>query len=92
MSNDTYTVLSIDAWREPDLGWSWNAWYKVGEITLNVGRNDRYIIKKMRENGYLSETSKGRVAVDDDQYNLVIIDRKTREPIFAIEKGSRVYG
>ena len=33
MTQQTYTVLSIDAWAgdEPQ-SWDWNAWYDAGEV------------------------------------------------------------
>jgi hypothetical protein len=44
----------------------------------------------MREQGYLSAKSAGRVAIDDDQYNVVIVAKGTREPLFAIEYGANI--
>lgn len=84
-------VLSIDAWRNPE-GWDWNSWSRVDTIDADVieGKSTRQILRMMREIGLLGEGSKGRVALDDDQYNLVIVDRKTREPIFAIAYGEKV--
>ena len=83
----TYKVLSIDAWRY-DGGWNWNQWFNAGEIELKTLDSNRYVLKQMREQGFLSEYSKGRVYIDDDQYNLVICDRNNNMPIFAIEYGS----
>lgn len=92
--NDAYagdprevTILSIDAWNGPD-GWTWNQWYNRGKAPLSLcEKKPRAVFAWMRENGFLSEGSKGRVALDDDQHNLVIIDRHTREPLFAIAYG-----
>ncbi len=87
----TLNILSIDAWRYGDEGWNWNAWYKVGSIdraTLATLDTNRKLLRYMREHGFLSSGSAGRVAVDDDQYNVVIVDKGTREPLFAIEYGS----
>ena len=80
-------ILSIDAWRNECGGWDWNAWYKVGEIDA-IPDTNRKILSALREAGYLSDYSKGRVAVEDDGYNLVIMDKGTREPLFAIEYGA----
>jgi len=79
-------ILSIDAWREPE-GWFWNAWYKVGVFDLSEKDTTRTILKDLRTMGFLSDYSKGRLTIEDDQYNLVIINRNTRQPIFAIEYG-----
>lgn len=82
-------ILSIDAWAEP-VGWSWNQWWKVGTVSkeefekLNTTRK---VLKYMRDEGYLLGGSVGRCTVDDDQYNLVICDRKNGRPLYAIEYG-----
>jgi hypothetical protein len=81
------SVLSIDAWRDGD-GWQWNNWFKCGLCDVSVcDRSPRAILHYMRQAGYLSPSSAGRVAVEDDQYNMVIVDRHTRQPLFAIAYG-----
>ena len=82
-----YKVLSIDAWRNGD-GWDWNQWFNAGTVELENLDNTRSVLKAMRDQGFLSEASKGRVEIDDDQYNLVICDRNNHMPIFAIEYGN----
>lgn len=80
-------VLSIDAWRD-DGGWTWNQWYTVGTITkeeFEALTTNRKIIKWFRDNGFISEYSKGRVSIDNDGYNVVLQDKNTFEPLFAIE-------
>ena len=83
-------ILSIDAWRDGS-GWTWNAWYSRGEIDRAtfeaLGSSARKTLAWFRANGYLSAQSAGRCAIEDDQHNIVIVDRKTREPLFAIEYG-----
>jgi hypothetical protein len=86
----THRVLSIDAWRDGD-GWTWNAWYKRGTITKREFRKlltNRQLCRFMREHGYLSAESAGRVAVVDDGYNVEFQDRGNGEPLFAIEYGN----
>lgn len=86
------TILSIDAWRDQD-SWSWNQWFKVGTIdlaTLETLKTNRQILAYMRREGYLGPRSAGIVAVEDDQYNLVITERSTRMPLFAIAYGEAV--
>ena len=88
-------VLSIDAWRDGD-SWIWNNWHKCGTLTLrefsklgNTTRQQtRATLAWFREHGYLSDASKGAVTLEDDGYNLVVCDRRTREPLFAIEYGT----
>lgn len=81
------SILSIDAWRDRE-GWTWNAWYKRGEIAVDdIPKTNRGILAFMRKEGFLSDYSKGRVSVEDDQFNIVICDRHTLEPLFAIAYG-----
>lgn len=84
-----FKILSIDAWRE-GCDWSWNQWYNVGEIDTDIVNidNKRALLKFMRDEGYLSDASKGRVYIDDDQYNLVVCERANPRPLFAIEYGA----
>lgn len=82
-------ILSIDA-NKSFGGWDWNNWYKVGEIEkaeFEKLDTTRKVLSYMREGGYLTDWSKGRVAVQDDQYNVVIVDKNTHEPLYAIEYG-----
>lgn len=79
-------VLSVDAWREAvSGGWQWNNWRHVGYFPLRLlDSPPRVILREMRARGFLAAF---RVAVEDDDYNIVIVDRNTREPLFAIEYG-----
>lgn len=82
-------ILSIDAWNTPE-GWAWNNWFHIGDISKDEFEkltSNRKVLAWMRAEGYLSDWSKGRVAIEDDQYNLVIVDKNTYEPIFAIGYG-----
>lgn len=92
-TTETARILSIDAWRQPE-GWTWNAWYKVGEInraTLASLTTNRAILRYLRSAGYLTDYSKGRVGVEDDGYNLTVYQRGDGQPLLAIEYGP-VYG
>jgi len=81
-------VLSIDAWRQAEGGWIWNAWYRVGEADSSVcDLSHRRLLSFARKEGYITPASVGRCAVEDDQYNIVIVDRHTREPLIAFEYG-----
>lgn len=90
---DTLRILSIDAWREPEGGWRWNAWYYAGTMRRDVFEavvdSPRKLFRWFRDEGLLSDASKGRVACeDDDGYNVVIVNRATGEPLFAVEYGN----
>lgn len=83
------SILSIDAWHDGE-GWTWNQWWKVGEIdlaTLATLTNNRKILRYMRAEGYLSADSAGLCAVNNNQYNLVICERSNMMPLFAIAYG-----
>lgn len=84
-----FKILSIDAWRYDD-GWTWNNWFHVGSIDATDCDNTRKLLKKLRDEGFLSDYSKGKVVVSDDQFNLVISDRYNGKPLFAIEYGSEI--
>ena len=82
-------ILSIDAWKEND-GWTWNNWFKIGDIDKEEFEKlttNRKTIKWFRDNDFLSEKSKGKVSVDDDQYNIVICEKSNGRPLYAIEYG-----
>lgn len=81
-------VLSVDAWRD-DCGWQWNAWHRTGTLLpLSACRlTPRKLLRLLRSEGLLSDASKGRMRVTDDQYNVVIENRHTGEPIFALPYG-----
>lgn len=93
-------VLSIDAWRDAEGGWTWNNWHARGTVTRREFAREcnhytragvRRTLRWFRENGYLSAESAGRVALEDDGHNLVVTDRATGEPLFAIEYGAVIY-
>jgi hypothetical protein len=91
ISDESYTkfkLLSIDAWRD-ECGWTWNNWFELedGIYFADSHISTRRILRALRRWGYLSDESKGKVTIDDDGYNLVIQNRKTFEPIFALQYG-----
>lgn len=87
----TFRILSIDAWRDGG-GWTWNNWHAIGTIERaefeRIADHPRALLRYFREHGFLSDASKGRAAIDDDGYNVVIVARGTLEPIFAVEYGA----
>ena len=87
-------VLSIDAWRN-DCGWDWNNWFTVAEIdqeTFLGLKTNRMTLKLLREElGLLTNDSKGRVALEDDGYNVVVVEKGNRRPLLAIEYGAELY-
>jgi hypothetical protein len=85
--NEEFKILSIDAWGNQDDGYEWNNWHKVGSWS-SIPKTDKGILKKMIADGYLTQKALTGCVVEDDQYNYVICDKKTGEPLFAIEYGS----
>ena len=85
-------VLSIDAWNDGDGCWTWNSWYKVGSAPLEAMHwKPRRVLKYLREDlGLLPGASKGKLAVEDDQFNLVIVEKRSGRPLYAIEYGQHV--
>jgi hypothetical protein len=81
----TFPVLSIDAWGNLEDGYTWNQWFNVGTIDLDLDGEDRQIIQAMVAAGYLTQQGLDVCDVEDDDYNIVIVDKETREPVFAIE-------
>jgi hypothetical protein len=82
-------ILQIDAWRNSD-GWDWNDWFKIGEIDRDEFEeldSNRKLLRWLREAGILSDSSAGKLYIEDDQYNLIICKRGTNRPLLAIEYG-----
>lgn len=91
--SETFKVLSIDAWGNSRDGYEWNQWFNAGELELpsmDTLDRPRTVLREMRDQGFLSDYSKGRVYLNDDQYNIVVHNRNTHEPIFAIEYGNKI--
>ena len=87
---DTYycDILSIDARRDRD-SWTWNQWWTRGTVALTESDlTPRKFCRMLREQGYLSDYSRGRVRVDmgraSEQVQIEIQDKATGEPLFAI--------
>lgn len=85
-----YQILSIEAWRDSEGGWTWNQWYARGTLTAADldkcapgGRVDtRKLLTALRAEGL--DIPSGMVAVDDDQHNYVVVQKNTREPLYAV--------
>lgn len=86
----TFPVLSIDAWGNETDGYEWNQWFHVGTIDLDLDAENRQIIQAMVDAGYLTHAGLDVCDVEDDGFNIVILDKETREPVFAIEYGPTI--
>jgi len=67
------------------LNWTWNQWYTIGEFTSEL--TEASALKYFQDN-YLHPNYADQYEIDDDQYNLVLVHKKTRKPILAIEYGN----
>ena len=86
---DAYKVLSLDVWGNRKDGYEINQSFNAGSIFIPESASDRDILRIMRDENYLSEASKGGVRLEDNngmgEY-LEIVDRKSGEPIYHLEK------
>jgi len=88
MNTKAYKVLSIDAWGNEDEGYDWNRWFDAGTIDLvSIDDND-LVLNEMHHQGFIRSVE--GFDIEDDQYNLVIVDKATREPLFAVEYGQYI--
>lgn len=83
-----YRLVSIDAWHDHDGGWQWNQWYTVEDgVYLGNDITARRLLKFMRQSGWLTEKSKGRVRIDWHgemcEPFIEILDKNTGEPLLA---------
>jgi hypothetical protein len=79
-----YTLQSVDAWREPEGGWTHNQTFHVeSDICIEYDASNRALLAMMRRSGWLTEHSKGRVRVESyDGSFIEIQDKNTYEPLF----------
>lgn len=79
-------LLSVEAWRDYD-GWFWNNWYTLEEGIYwddTLPMTPRRILKALRDWGYLTKDSAGKLYIDDDGYNYTVCHRGNHEPILAL--------
>lgn len=86
-------ILSIDALGNKRDGYEWNTWYTVGEIDADILKTlDTYkkIAMWMHENGYTTTADMRKINIEDDGYNIALSEKKTGQPVFAIEYGPEI--
>ena len=86
VSSGDFKVLSIDAWAgDNEFSWEWNQWHYIDSITL-VDINDNDEIKMaLVEQGFIGASAMNYIDLEDDQMNIVVVKKSTREPLYAIE-------
>ena len=89
MNDESYyktKLLNVDAWHDGD-GWTWNNWHTIEDgiyLHETVMQSARKLLRFCRENlRILSNESKGKLSIEDDGYNVVVLVRGTNEPLFA---------
>jgi hypothetical protein len=83
-------ILSIDAWGNKKDGYDWNNWFNSGNIDKEVFETlttDKQIATWFMENGFTTSDDMRKITIEDDQYNVVICEKKSGQPLFAIEYG-----
>ena len=84
-ADNMYTLLSIDAWRTEAYSWDWNNIYTVEEdiyLSPETIKSPRRLLAFMRKT-WLNESSKGKLEIVVTEYDIEIIIRSTKEPIYA---------
>ena len=82
-------ILSIDAWGNEQDGYEWNAWYRVSTISkveFERIEKEEGFIQWFINKGYVKNFP-DKLEICDDGYDIVIQDKETGEPLFAIEYG-----
>jgi hypothetical protein len=79
----SFQVVSVDAWAEPEGGWYWNNQYKIGEGQLER-LTPRLILRWLRQEGFLTDRSIGKVQVEDCDDVMEIQEHNTGRPILAL--------
>ena len=86
-----FKVLSIDAWGNKKDGYEWNNWFTIGcinETKLNLfDKNKKEFLNELLKIGLINRSDLRITEFEDDQYNIILIDRKSKRPIIAIEYG-----
>jgi hypothetical protein len=83
-------IMSIDAWRECEGGWTYNASYKIKSMEVEeADMTPRKVANMLRREGILSPASAGAIRVEVLPYERLFIEiqaRGTHEPLIAIEE------
>jgi len=76
-----YEVRQVEAWAEPDGGWTYNNSWKMGTFTTRAKDHRKAFTGHLRRKfGVIFKKNKTRITFDGDNYE--VVDRKTGEPLF----------
>ena len=76
-------LLSVNALKVDDC-WTWDIWDTIDIVYIKEDLSDSSILKALRDNGILTDYSKGKVYLHDDGYNIEIIEYDNNRPILAL--------
>ena len=77
----SYDIREIDAWIDPDGGWSWNSSFHIGTMETAAKDEKRALSAFLKKRGICFKLN--RTIIYDDGSIIEIQDRKTKEPLFA---------
>lgn len=75
-----FDVREIDAWSDPEGGWTWNSSYHIGTMET-AGDARRALTNYLGKHGISFKLN--RTLIQDDGDVIEIVDRKTKEPLYA---------
>lgn len=77
-----FEIRQVDSCREENDSWTWNTSYRLGDFTVADTTNiSRKFIRELKKLGITFKS--GRTLIYDHGDLLEIVDRKTKEPLFA---------
>lgn len=77
-----FDVLDVDAWIDPEGGWTYNAAYNIGRFKTR-GNEKRAFIRYLNKRGIYFKKGRTLLDVQDGGNVIEIQDRKTKQPLFA---------
>ena len=80
----SFDVIAVDAWRDTGGGWFWNTTFILATDQRLEKLTPRSILSWLRQEAYLSDFSKGKVQVVDDDTIIEIQKKDTQEPFLAL--------
>lgn len=75
-----FEVREIDGWNDGE-GWYWNSSFLMGSFETKAKNEKRAFMDYLRKKGIYFKLNRTLIDFDGDIYT--VIDRKTKEPLFA---------
>lgn len=77
-----FDVLDVDAWTDPEGGWTYNQAFTIGHFSTR-GNEKRAFIRFLNKRGIYFKKGRTIIDVQDGGCIYEVQDRKTKEPLFA---------